>query len=79
MEGVNDAKYYTQASPFPLQMKTDHKPLKWLKTCVKVPLNMWHVAKITDLDYEIEHQDGVLNKDAETVSRHPILRARSLI
>ena len=79
VEGASDSKYYAAASPFPLKMKTDHLPLKWLKTCVKGPLNMWRVAKITDLDYEIEHRDGVLNDDADTVSRHPMLGARSLV
>ena len=79
VEGAADAKYYAVASPFPLAMKTDHKPLKWLKTCVKGPLNMWRVAKITDLDYEIEHRDGVDNDDADTVSRHPMLGARQLV
>jgi len=79
VEGACDSKYYAVASPFPLHMKTDHKPLKWLKTCVKGPLNQWRVAKITDLDYDIEHRDGVLNDDADTVSRHPMLGARSLV
>ena len=40
---------------------------------------MWRVANITDLDYKIEHRDEVLNEDADTVSHHPMLRARSLV
>ena len=79
VEGANDAKYYAVASPWPLQMKTDHKPLKWMKTCSKGPLIMWRVSKISDLDYEIEHRDGVDNGDADCMSRHPMLGARSLI
>ena len=40
VEAAADAKYYAQASPFPLGMRTDHKPWKWMKTCAKGPLNM---------------------------------------
>ena len=40
---------------------------------------MWRVAKITDLDYEIEHRAGVDNDDADSISRHPMLGARSLV
>ena len=79
VEGAADAKYYAVASPFTLGMRTDHKPLKWMKTCSKGPLNMWRVSKIGDLDYEIIHRDGKDNDDADTVSRHPMLGARSLL
>lgn len=79
VEACADARYYSEASPFPLAMRTDHKPLKWMKTCSKGPLNMWRVSKIGDMDYDIEHRNGKDNNDADSVSRHPRLGARSLV
>ena len=79
VEAAAATKYYAAASPWPISMKTDHKPLKWLKTCAKGPLNMWRVSRIGDLDYEIEHRKGIDNDDADSVSRHPMLGLRSLV
>jgi len=78
-EALADVRYYAVASPYPVAMKTDHKPLKWIKTCPKGPLNMWRVSKTQDIEYEIEHRPGVDNDDADSVSRHPMLGVRSLM
>ena len=40
---------------------------------------MWRVSKISDVEYEIVHRAGKDNEDADSISRHPMLGARSLL
>ena len=40
---------------------------------------MWRISKTQDIEYSIEHRKGVDNEDADSISRYPMLGARSLV
>ena len=67
-----DAKYYATATPFPLKVKSDQAPLRYIKTCAKGPVTAWRIENLSDCDYEVEYYPGAKNIYADALSRPPM-------
>ena len=71
--GALDAKYYAQATPFPLLILTDQAPLQWIKTCSKGRVTAWRIEQLWDIEYEVRYRPGSWNIVADALSRYPML------
>ena len=56
--GATEAKYYAQATPFPLLCLTDQAPLQWIKTCSKGRVTAWRIENLWDLEYVVQYRPG---------------------
>lgn len=59
----------------PVKIITDHHALCWLKT-LKDPtgrLARWAI-KLSEFEYTIVHKSGLLHRDADCISRYPVLK-----
>ena len=67
-------RHYIESSRFTTVVRTDHKPLTWVKHAHKGPLTNWVVHECADLDYEIEYIPGEVNGCADACSRSPFVQ-----
>jgi hypothetical protein len=57
----------------PFALKTDHKPLKWLMTSVKLKgMHARWASILQEYDVDIQHRSGVTHGDADGLSRNPL-------
>ena len=60
-----DAKYYAQATPFPLLILTDQAPLQWIKTCSKGRVTAWRIEQLWGIEYMVVYRPGSWNVVAD--------------
>ena len=75
---IEAGRYYSDASPFPFTLYTDHCPLTWIKTASKGAVTSWRIERINDVDYEIRYRPGPENSIPDALSRYPMLGPRCL-
>ena len=75
---LQQARYYLIASPFPVRIRMDHRPLLWVKHAHKGPVTAWLMEMATDLDFKIEFLQGVLNVTADCLTRAPLINPGNL-
>jgi hypothetical protein len=73
---ITIAKYYSEATPFPLIAECDQAPLKWIKTASKGVVTAWRIENLNGVDYEVRYWPGVSNTTADALSRPPMLGPR---
>ena len=71
--GTCAAKYYANATPYPLKCLTDQAPLQHIKTCSKGHVTAWHIEHLWDVDYVVEYRKDSWNTVANTLLRYPML------
>ena len=70
---VLDAKYYAQATPFPLLILNNQAPLQWIKTCSKGRVTAWRIEQLWDIRYTVVYHPGSWNVVADVLSRYAML------
>ena len=73
-KAIDACRYYIESSPFTTVVRTDHKPLMWVKHTHRGPLTTWLVEKCAGLDYTIEYIRGEDNICADAFSRTPFIQ-----
>ena len=66
---ATDARYYAEATEFPLLIYTDHAPLQYIKTCAKGPVTGWRIENLMGMPYEVKYLPGPKNIEADARCR----------
>ena len=75
---LTDARYYVEATEFPMIAYTDQQPLAYIKTCAKGPVLGWCIENLMGMRYEVRYLPGEVNIEADALSRYPMLGPRVL-
>ena len=75
---VEKGSYYSEASPYPLLIRTDHSPLQWIKSAAKGAVVGWRIERLGGVLYDIDYLPGPKNPIADALSRYPMIGPRRM-
>ena len=76
--GATIAAPYALATPYPLRLKTDQAPLRFLAKCTRGPLVPWRLENLGGVPFTVEYIPGKLNVAPDALSRYPMLGPKRL-
>ncbi len=71
--GLEKARRHLERSQHQVVCVTDHCPLQWIKNTTRGAVTSWLLDEAAEIDFRVVYIRGPTNKDADAMSRAPIL------
>ena len=75
--GLDKSRMYSLSSNHPIIVKSDHRPLLWIKHCRKGPITAWLMDSVSDVDFKVEYIKGIHN-GSDFLTRMPFIKSNVL-